>query len=211
MTIILLIRHAQTDTAGKKLTGWTPGVHLNEKGRQQALDLVQRLEKAPLKAIYSGPLERTLETARPLARAKGFTVISRPDLGEARYGQWTGKSMKALKRNKQWPVVQHSPSLWRFPGGESFPEMQARLVAEVEALRSRHPKDVIACFSHADCIKLLVAHYLGLPLDLFQRLEISPASVTALAIQEGSARLLRLNDTGPLEFGDSTKRPKART
>ena len=211
MTTILLIRHAVTDTTGKLLTGWTKGIHLNGKGRLQAESLVQRLDKAPLRAIYASPLERTLETARPLARAKKLSVIGRPALGDIKPGQWTGKSLKALKRNKQWPVVQHSPSLWRFPGGESFPEMQARLVAEVEALRSRHPKDVIACFSHADCIKLLVAHYLGLPLDLFQRLEISPASVTALAIREGSARLLRLNDTGPLEFGDSSRRPIGRS
>jgi len=204
MTTILLIRHAATDTAGKKLTGWTKGVHLNDKGQQQAEALAKRLEQAPIKAIYSSPLERTLETARPLARSKELQIVSRPGLGEIRYGQWTGKSIKQLGRNKLWPVIQYSPSLARFPGGESFTETQARLVAEVETLRIRHPKDLIACFSHADSIKLIVAHYLGLPLDMFQRLAVSPASISALQIHSQRAVLLRLNDTGPVESEPTT-------
>lgn len=203
MTTFLLIRHAENDWIGRRLPGWSE-VHLNDRGRAQAEALVARLRPVRLSAIYSSPLDRALETARPLARARGLTVHRAAGLAEMRVGEWQGQPLRRLMRRKLWPVIQHTPSLARFPGGESFPEAQARIVAELEAMRRRHPsrQAVVACFSHGDMIKMAVAHYLGLPLDLFQRLAIEPASVTALHVGEARAVLLRLNDTRASEAPD---------
>jgi probable phosphoglycerate mutase len=156
--------------------------------------LTENLSKAPIKEIYTSPLERAMETAEPLAKALGLEPIIRPGLAETDVGEWQGQSLKKLRRLKAWKVVQSAPSLFRFPGGETFAECQARLVAEIEALRILHDeKDLFACISHADPIKLAVAYYLGLPLDHFQRLSSSPASITALYIGEMGSRLLSLN------------------
>jgi probable phosphomutase (TIGR03848 family) len=196
MTTLYLIRHGLNDFVGHhKLAGWQPGVHLNEKGRAQAQALAEHLASLKLKAIYASPLERTMETAVPIAAAHKLEVIPREGLGEIHYGQWQGQSIKALKRRKLWPVIQNTPSLARFPDGESFPEAQARIVAEFEILRSKHKgaKDVIACVLHADPIKLAIAHYIGLHLDFFQRLAIQPASISILRIDEHHARLLTMN------------------
>jgi probable phosphomutase (TIGR03848 family) len=198
MMDLLLIRHAQNDWVGERLAGWTPGVHLNDEGRAQATALAHRLTEVPLSAIYSGPLERTLETAQPLADGHGLTVQVREDLGEARYGEWTGRNLKELGKEKLWPVIQVYPGGARFPGGESLREVQARLVAELDAIRDAHPGQIVAVVSHSDPIKLAVAHYVGLPLDLFQRLTISPASVTAFAFGHFGPRLICLNHTDPL-------------
>ena len=195
---LLLIRHAANDWVGERLAGWTPGVHLNDEGRAQAAALAQRLAEVPLAAIYSSPLERTLETAQPLARAHSLTVQVRDRLGEAQCGDWTGRALKELKDEKLWPVVQIYPSGARFPGGESFREIQARLVAELDDIRDAHPDQVVAIVSHSDPIKMAVAHYTGLALDLFQRLTISPASVTAFAFGHYGPRLVCLNHTDAL-------------
>jgi probable phosphoglycerate mutase len=198
MTTILLIRHGMNEFVGKgKLAGWLPGIHLNEKGRAQAEALANLLKPVKLRAIYSSPLERALETAQPIAAAQGLDVKLREGLGEIRYGRWQGQSLKALRRRKLWPVIQGIPSLARFPEGESFPEAQARVVAELEVLRGLHKrkKDVIACVFHSDPIKLAVAHYIGMPLDLFQRLTIDPASINVLHIGKHHTNLIRLNDT----------------
>ena len=198
MMDLLLIRHALNDWVGERLAGWTPGVHLNDKGRAQASDLAQRLAEVPFAAIYCSPLERTLETAQPLAEAHGLTVQVREGLGETRYGDWTGRALKDLREEKLWPVVQVYPGGARFPGGESLRETQARIVAELDAIRDAHPGQTVAVISHSDPIKLAVAHYTGLPLDLFQRLTISPASVTAFAFIRFGPRLICLNHTDPL-------------
>jgi len=198
MTNLLLIRHAANDWLGEKLAGWTPGVHLNDEGRAQAAALAKRLADAPLTAVYSSPLERTLETAQPLAAAHGLTIQIREQLGETRYGDWTGRSLKELKDEKLWPVVQVYPGGVRFPGGESLREVQARVVAELETIRDAHPGQTVAVVSHSDPIRMAAAHYLGLPLDLFQRLSISPASVTALAFSRFGPRLICLNHTAAL-------------
>jgi len=195
---LLLIRHALNDWVGKRLAGWTPEVHLNDEGRAQAAALAQRLAGAPLAAVYSSPLERTLETARPLAKAHGLTVEIREGLGEARYGDWTGRSLKELQDEALWPVVQVYPGGARFPGGESMREVQARMVAELDAIRDGHPGQTVAVVSHSDPIKMAVAHYAGLPLDLFQRLSVSPASVTAFAFTRFGPRLVCLNHTESL-------------
>jgi probable phosphomutase (TIGR03848 family) len=197
---LLLIRHALNDWVGKRLAGWTPDVHLNDEGRAQAAALAQRLAGAPLAAVYSSPLERTLETAQPLAEAHGLTVEMREGLGETRYGDWTGRSLKELKDEALWPVVQVYPGGARFPGGESMREVQARMVAELDAIRDAHPGQTVAVVSHSDPIKMAVAHYAGLPLDLFQRLSISPASVTAFAFTRFGPRLVCLNHTESLPY-----------
>ena len=199
MTQLFLIRHGYTDWADKKLAGWTPGIHLNVTGVEQAEALVERLAPIPLAAIYSSPLERALETATPLARARGLKVIKLPELGEVRYGDWQGKSLSRLSKKKEWSIVQHTPSLMRFPNGESFREAQSRAVAGVERIAAAHPKAAVALFSHGDVIKVIVAHWIGMPLDTFQRLSIAPASITVLSLGAFRARLIRLNDTGPFQ------------
>lgn len=198
MMNLLLIRHAVNDWVGERLAGWTPGVHLNNEGRAQAAALAQRLETVPLAAVYSSPLERTLETAHPLAQAHGLTVQVREGLGEAQYGDWTGRALKELKDEALWPVIQVYPGGARFPGGESMRETQARIVAELDAIRDAHPGQTVAVVSHSDPIKMAVAHYTGLALDLFQRIAISPASVTAFAFAQYGPRLIFLNVTDPL-------------
>jgi probable phosphomutase (TIGR03848 family) len=195
MPLFLLIRHGENDYVKKgRLAGRTPGVHLNTRGQQQSRALVETLAGAPLKAIYSSPLERALETAGPLAAACGLEVCTLPGLTELDPGEWQGKTLKALRRLKLWRVVQGAPSRMRFPGGESFVEAQQRIVRELEQLCARHDaQDLVACVSHADPIKLAVAFYLGLPIDLFQRLAVSPASITALHLGESGSQLVTLN------------------
>jgi probable phosphomutase (TIGR03848 family) len=198
MPTLLLIRHGQNDFVKKhRMAGWLPGVHLNEAGRAQADALAQSLGRVKLAAVYSSPLERAAETAEPIAQAQRLTVIQRPALGELKVGKWEGRSLRSLRTLKAWRVVQSTPSLARFPGGESFNEAQARVATELTALLAAHPSKtaVIACVSHADMIKLAVAHFVGLPLDLFQRLVVDPASVSTLWVHGGLVRLLRLNDT----------------
>jgi probable phosphomutase (TIGR03848 family) len=198
MMNLLLIRHATNDWVGERLAGWTPDVHLNEAGRAQAEALAKRLADTPLTALYSSPLERTLETARPLAEAQGLTIRVCEALGEIRCGEWTGKSLKELKDDKLWPIVQVYPGGARFPGGESLREVQTRMVIELDAIRDAHPGQTVAVISHSDPIKLAAAHYAGLSLDLFQRLTISPASVTAFTFTPFGPRLIFLNFTDSL-------------
>ncbi len=204
MTTFLLIRHGENDWVGRRLPGWTPGLHLNQRGLAQAQALVELLRPVRLEAIYSSPLERALESARPLARSKGLAIHRTTGLAEMRVGEWQGQSLRRLSRRKLWPVIQMTPSLARFPGGESFAEAQARIVAELEALRRKHAsrRAVVACFSHADMIKLAAAYYLGMPLDMFQRLAVEPASVTVLHVSDRRALLLRLNDTRAGEIAE---------
>lgn len=176
------------------MAGRLPDVHLNEKGNTQALALADKLGEAPIKAIYSSPMERALETAEPIAKALNQEIIIRDGLTETDMGEWTGKTLKSLRRLKAWRVVQSAPSLFRFPGGETFAEIQHRMCREIEAICAEYEnQDVIACVSHADPIKLATAYYIGLPLDNFQRLMVSPASITALHIGEASSHLVNLN------------------
>jgi probable phosphoglycerate mutase len=190
---LLLIRHAINDWVGERLAGWTPDVHLNKEGRTQAAALARRLADVPLAAIYSSPLERTLETAQPLAEAHDLRVEVCEGVGETRYGRWTGRKLKELKDEELWPVVQVYPGGARFPEGESLRETQARVVAGLDAIRDSHPGQTVAVVSHSDPIKMAVAHYLGVPLDLFQRVVIGPASVTAFSFTRFGPRLLLLN------------------
>lgn len=194
---IVLVRHATTAATGKRLGGWTPGVHLDEAGRAQAEATAQRLAGARIAAVYSSPLERTQETARIVARPHGLRVRTRRGLGEVDYGDWTDRPLGQLRRRKLWAVIQATPSRVTFPGGESIRGAQARAVDATESLAAEHAGEVIVCVSHADVIKAVVAHHLGMPLDTFQRLMIAPASITVLALPAGAAPvLLTINDTG---------------
>ncbi len=195
MTLFYLIRHGENDWIGRRLVGWIPGVHLNARGQAQAEALASVLAGVSLRGIYTSPLARARETAAPLARAHQMQPVARKALGEVRFGKWEGKSLRELRRRKLWPVIQDTPSLARFPGGESFGEVQARVVEELERLHHQHPGGTVACVSHADVIRLAVAYYLGLPLDLFHRLTIAPASITILHLENEGARLICLNDT----------------
>lgn len=198
MTLFYLIRHGHNEYVEKgKLAGRLPGVHLSEHGRAQAAKLAELLAEVKFQAVYSSPLERAMETAQPIAKAAGLEVMPNDGLMETDCGTWQGKSLKTLRRRKLWPTIQHFPSLARFPEGESFSEAQARIAAEIDRLQRKHKQKnaTIACVFHSDPIKLAIAHYLGLPLDLFQRLVIEPASMSLLAVSPTHARLLRLNDT----------------
>ncbi|MGQ0602258.1 MAG: MSMEG_4193 family putative phosphomutase, partial [Anaerolineales bacterium] len=200
MTLLMLIRHGENEyTRTGKLAGWTPGVSLNDTGKKQALALAEKLKPAPIAALYSSPLERARETAAPLAEAKKLKVELVEGLGEVQYGEWQGKSLKRLARTKLWRTVQGVPSAMQFPEGETFRSVQARAVDAVEAIVKRHPKDTIAAVSHGDVIKLIVAHYLGLPMDLFQRVMISTDSITVLRLGHGHPALVKLNDTNGVE------------
>lgn len=198
MPTFLLIRHGESQAvAAGRMGGRLPGVHLTETGHTQAQAVAQKLAGAPVKALYCSPMERTLETAEPIARALGLAIIPREGLLEGDCGEWSGKTIKGLRRRKLWHLAQSSPSTFTFPGGESFVVMQQRIVAEIQTLAAQHAEqELVVCVSHADPIRLAVTHFIGLSLDNFQRLSISPASITALHIGEANCRLLTLN-TGP--------------
>jgi probable phosphoglycerate mutase len=194
---MLLVRHAVTASTGSVLSGWTPGVDLDERGRDQARGLARRLAAVPLDAVCSSPLERCRQTAAEVAEPRGLKVEVVEDLGEVRYGDWTGRRLDQLAKEDLWRTVQYLPSAARFPEGESLYEMQVRAVAACERLRAGHRGQTVLLCSHADVIKAVTAHYLGLHLDLYQRLVVAPASVTAIAFAPRPL-LLRLNDTGDL-------------
>jgi probable phosphomutase (TIGR03848 family) len=199
-TLILLVRHGTTPTTGKMLPGRAPGLHLAEKGRAQADAVAGRIAamgKVPT-AIYASPLERTRETAAPIARALGLRVRTAHGLIEADVGDWTEKSLSRLSKTKEWPTVQRWPSGFRFPGGESFGEMSTRSTDAVLDLVADHPGQTVVAVSHADPIKAIVATAAGIPLDLMQRLVISPCSVSALLFTAGGPAILSVNSTGSL-------------
>jgi len=193
-TLVLLVRHGVTPTTGRLLPGRRRGLHLSDQGRRQAEGLVSRVAAvAKLAAIYSSPLERARETVAPLARARGLAVRVEPGLLEIETGAWTGLSLKRAARRPEWAVVQRHASGFRFPGGESFVEMQARMASTIGRLVERHRGQTIVVASHADPIKTLVAHALGTPLDLFQRIVIAPASITAIAYRADGLSVLTMN------------------
>ena len=195
-TLLLLVRHGETPTTGKVLPGRAPGLHLSDRGRAQAERVAERLAGLSIGAVYSSPLERACETAEPTAVRTGLEVNPDDGLLECDFGDWTGAVIVDLAALPEWQTVQHSPSEFRFPDGESFPEMQARIVGALEVMRAAHAGGVIVCFSHADPIKAAVAHALGTHLDLFQRIVISPGSVSAISFVEGQdPAVLMVNST----------------
>lgn len=193
-TFVFLIRHGENEyVATHRLAGRTPGVRLNEKGCNQAQTLVGYLAQQPFDAIYSSPLDRCLETAEPLAGQRNLTLQVEPDLAEVDYGSWQGADLRELSKLPEWSQVQHYPSVFRFPGGETLREVQSRAVGAIERLRIAHEGQVVALFSHGDIIRTALAHYLGVPLDLFQRLAVATASVSVLGFFDGRPMVLAVN------------------
>lgn len=197
MTVFHLVRHGVTSHTGHRLTGWMPDVALTDEGRSQAEAVSSSLAGAPFKAVYASPITRTLETAEIVAAPHRLPVKTRPALGEVQYGKWTNRTFKSLRRAKLWGTLHRWPSAVRFPEGETLLEVQSRAMAEIEVLRARHPRDHILCVSHADVLKLIVAHCLGVPIDLFGRIEISPASITVISIGDSGPRVLTVNSVPP--------------
>jgi probable phosphoglycerate mutase len=197
-TLVLLVRHGQTPTTGAVLPGRAGGLHLSDAGREQAAAVAERI--APfgerVAAVYASPLERTRETAAPIAGALGLRVRTDRGLLEADFGEWTGARLKSLMKLPAWRAVQHRPSTFTFPGGESFAAMQLRIWEAVQRLAGAHPGAVVVAVSHADPIKAAVAQAMGCHLDLFQRIVVSPCSVTAIANGPGGPIVLCVNSTG---------------
>lgn len=194
---MLLVRHGQTPTTGSTLPGRAPGLHLAETGQAQAQAAADRI--AALKdvaAVYASPLERTRETAKPIAAARGLKVQIDRGLLEADFGDWTGAKLKDLMKLPEWQTVQRYPSGFRFPNGESFAEMQTRIVGALDKLVARHPGETIVAVSHADPIKAALAQALGTHLDLFQRIIVSPCSISAVLYGPTGPAVLAANSTG---------------
>jgi probable phosphomutase (TIGR03848 family) len=197
-TLVLMVRHGRTPTTGKVLPGRAKGLHLSAEGQAEAVAVAERLAGIKVDAIYASPLERARETAAPFAAASKMRVIQHKGLLECEFGEWTGKNLADLYKLPEWSTVQKYPSGFRFPSGESFTEMQARITGAIADLVAKHHGGVVACFSHADPIKAAVAHALGTHLDLFQRISISTCSVTAIAYGPSGPNVLTVNETGNL-------------
>ncbi len=196
-TLVFLVRHGQTPTTGTNLPGRAPGLHLADSGRAQAEQVAARIaELKQVDAVYASPLERARETATPIAKARGLKVQIERGLLECDFGEWTGSELKVLMKLPEWQSVQRTPSTFRFPGGESFMEMQARMAGAIGRLVERHRGGVVVAVSHADPIKAAVATAMGTHLDLFQRIVISTCSVTAIAYGAGGPVVLTVNSTG---------------
>ncbi|MEZ5281999.1 MAG: MSMEG_4193 family putative phosphomutase [Acidimicrobiales bacterium] len=200
-TLVLLVRHGKTPTTGDELPGRTPGLHLAEKGQLQAQAAADRIAELGSKvtAVYASPLERTRETAAPIAKALGLRVRSNKGLIELNVGDWTGRRLKDLAKLPEWKTVQKYPSGFTFPGGESFTAMNARINDTVAGLAAAHAGEAIVCVSHADPIRALVASAMGTHLDLFQRVVVSPCSISALLYTTEGPVVLAVNSiSGPL-------------
>jgi probable phosphomutase (TIGR03848 family) len=199
MTTVVLVRHGLTALTGPVLAGWTPGLHLDERGQKQAAALAERLRDVPFAALVSSPLDRCLDTVAAIAAGRDTTVQVDDRLGECRYGDWTGRPLKELAKDPLWKVVQSHPSAVVFPGpeGEPLRETADRAVAAIRDWNTKLGPDAtyLAC-SHGDVIKAIVADALGLHLDQFQRIFIDPCSVTVIRYTELRPFVVRVNDTG---------------
>jgi probable phosphomutase (TIGR03848 family) len=219
MTTVVLVRHGLTHLTGPVLAGWTPGLHLDERGQKQAAAVAERLRPVTFDALLSSPLDRCLDTAGAIAEGRGQELTVEDRLGECRYGDWTGRPLKELAKEPLWKVVQNHPSAVVFPGpeGEPLRETQNRAVAAVRDWNDTLGPDAtwLAC-SHGDVIKAIVADALGLHLDQFQRIVIDPCSVTIIRYTETRPFVVRVNDTGggvadlippPAKKGRRSKKP----
>jgi broad specificity phosphatase PhoE len=196
MAIIFLIRHGETDYVGKRLAGRIPGIPLNEKGRAQAQQLAAKIGRLPFQRIFSSPIQRTIETAAPLAALHGLQVETLPGLIEIDYGDWEGLTPEQFRSTALWSLLRTTPSQVRFNGGESYIEVQERVVTAVESVAARLDRnELAACFSHADVIALAAAHYLNMPLDAFLRLNIATASITVLLLGDSQPKVPHINLT----------------
>lgn len=213
MTTVLFVRHGLTALTGPVLTGWTPGIHLDDRGRRQVEALAGRLAPVPLAAIVSSPLERCVDTADALAAGRNPVPDRHVDdrVGEVRYGTWTGGEIKKLARDPLWSVVQAHPSAMTFPGGEALRETQARAVAAVRDWNERLGEEATyAIVSHADVIKAILADALGLHLDQFQRIVVGPASLSVVRYTRLRPFVLRVNDQGgdPIDLVEAKMRKR---
>lgn len=199
-TLLLFVRHGLTPTTGVELYGRRPGVHLSEAGAQQAQRAAERIAalRKRVAAVYASPLERAQETAAPIAAAVGRTVRTHEGLNEADMGRWTGRKLNQLRKLAAWSQVQRYPSGFGFPDGETFRQMQARIAATAGDLASRHRGSTVVAVSHADPIRALVADAMGTHLDLFQRVVVSPCSVTAILYTNDGPVVLATNSTSDL-------------
>jgi len=196
MAVFLLVRHGHNDMIGKKLAGRLPDVHLNQEGQAQANRLAETLANLPIMAVFTSPLERAVETAQPIAHAHDLPVKILPELMEIDFGKWEGENLDKLKHGRVWKHVQGKPSEFMFPGGESFSEAQDRVVNGLLSIsQAFSEKEMVVVTSHSDVIRLAVAHFLGLPLDNFQRIRILPASVTVLYLNGDQAFFGPINYT----------------
>ncbi len=194
MTTFYLIRHASNEyLSTKKIAGWLPGIRLNEQGRNEAEGMAAKLAQEPISAIYSSPLERATETAEVLAGKLRLKVQISEGLGEIKFGDWTDQELAELEKDPHWRRWNSFRSGTQAPNGELMVEAQARVVREMVALRSRHPGQCVALVTHGDIIKAAIAYFTGVPLDLFLRIEIDPASVSIIALDEDRVRLVRVN------------------
>ena len=201
-TLVLFVRHGQTPTTGTVLPGRTPGLHLSDRGREQAEGAAARiaaLGAERIGAVYASPMERTRETAAPIARTVGRRVRIHDGLNECDFGRWTGRRLSDLRRRRDWQQVQRTPSSFRFPGGESFAEMQTRMTDAVQLLVARHPGSTVVVVSHADTIKAAVSQASGAHLDMFQRIVVSPCSITAILYGADGPLVLAVNSTSDLK------------
>ena len=199
MTRFLLIRHATTDAVGQRFSGRLPGVPLNTEGQAQAQQLAARLAAVPIHALYTSPLARAMQTAEPFANTHGLQAVVDEAFIELDLGEWTNRTFQELHHDPKFHLFNTFRSGTRIPGGELMLEAQTRIVAGLNKLGERHPNQTVAIISHSDLIKAAVAYYLGMSLDLFQRLEIEPASVSVLEVFDETARLLVLNHMGELK------------
>ena len=198
MTTVLLVRHGVTDAnRGGVLAGWTAGVHLADKGREQAAALGTRLAEVPVAAVVSSPLERCVETATALAAGRDLAVETDDALGECKYGDWTGQELKKLAKDPLWKVVQAHPSAATFPGGEALRDTQSRAVDAVRRINDRVGADATwIAVSHGDVIKAILADALGLHLDMFQRIHVDPGSLSVVRYSPLRPFVVRMNDVG---------------
>ena len=211
--MVILVRHGTTPTTGRELPGRAPGLDLADSGRAEAKTAAARIaaftnhqggtrgrrrgaKQPPPPVLYASPLERTQQTAAPIAEALGCEIRTDDDLIELDTGEWTGLELKAARKRPEWGSIQRYPSGFRFPGGESFVEIQTRMSTTIAALVARHPGETVVAVSHADPIKTAVAHALGTPLDLFQRIMIATASISAIAYGRTGPAVLTVNSTG---------------
>jgi probable phosphoglycerate mutase len=196
MTLVLLVRHAHIEWIGRGLAGRTPAVSLSARGVREAAALAERLRRVPLTALYASPLERAQETARAIASGRGLEPARSDALNEFDFGEWSGLSMAELAADDRWHAFNTRRAETRAPGGESMREVQRRVVAEIERWRERHPLGTVAGVSHGDTIRAALLHYAAMDIAAYHRLEVEPASVSAIALDGGGARIVRLNDTG---------------
>jgi probable phosphoglycerate mutase len=196
MTTFFIVRHASNDSVGKHLAGRMPGIHLNHEGLRQADELAKRLKHVPLRAIYSSPLERTIETANAIAQTRGLDVKTCDGISEIDYGEWTGCEIEALVEERRWKHYNSFRSGTRIPAGELMLESQTRTVLELERLSLLYPKENLLIVTHGDIIRGAIAYYAGIPLDLAHRIEIACASISVIEINDHGPRILQVNITG---------------